>query len=61
MQQLVPGAGVGIAALVKHVAAVADPQALLRVLLDHDDRDPGVVDLLDPVEDHALVGRRQAG
>jgi hypothetical protein len=39
------GAGVGVAALVQHVAAVADLQAAAGVLLDHHDRHAGGVDL----------------
>ena len=39
-----PDRGVGVPALVEHVAPVADLQAAAGVLLDHDDRDPGLVD-----------------
>ena len=45
-EQLAARAGVGVAALVEHVAAVAHLQAAAGVLLDHQDRHAGVVDLL---------------
>ena len=53
VEELVAGAGVGVAALVEHVAAVADLQAAAGVLLDHHDRHAGVVDL--PAADEHLV------
>src|SRR6476469_5350022 len=45
LEQFVAGAGVRVGALVEDVAAMADLQAPAGVLLDHDDRHPGLVDL----------------
>ena len=56
-----PGAGVRVAALVEHVAAVADLQAATRVLLDHDHGDAGPVDLAGADEGLVLAHRRQPG
>ena len=40
-EQFLARAGVGVAALVEHVAAVAHLQAARGVLFDHDDRHAG--------------------
>ena len=48
-EQLTAGTGVGVGALIEHVAPMADLQTPAGVLLDHDDRDPGLVDLVTPL------------
>ena len=45
IEQLSAGARVGILTLVKHVATVTDLQTTASVLLDHDGRHAGLVDL----------------
>src|SRR5258706_16473467 len=57
VDQILPGSGVRVAALIEDVTAVADLQAPPGVLLDHDDRDAGRVDLLGP-EEHLVLQRR---
>ena len=61
MEELPAGAGMGVASLVEHVGPVCDLQTAPGVLLDHDDRHPGVGDLADPFEDEILGQRCQAG
>ena len=51
---------VGVAALIEDVAAVADLQAAAGVLLDHDRRHAGLVDVGDADEGVVLPDGRQA-
>ena len=60
VHEVLAGGGVGVAALVQDVAAVADLQAPAGVLLDHDDRDAGGVDLSAADEDLVLQRGGQA-
>src|SRR5690606_28752925 len=55
--QLLTGAGVGVLALVQHVGAVRDVQALASILLDHQDRHAGGVDRGDGLKDAVLHQR----
>ena len=61
VEELLACAGVGIGALVEHVGAVGDLKAPPCVLLDHDDRDPGVGNQTDTLEHEVLIRRRETG